>query len=606
MIPSLLWGAKDPTKVSINLNKCENHSLHIALTIPRTSAIKQKFIFPSNVPGAISELKTGALVDNFEAKNSEGKLLKVTRVSVNEFEILSEGKLETIAYDIHDTWHFADKRFMLPQIGTSFLKGTQFLLNMHAVVGYIQGLEEYPYKLAIEKPDSLFGVSNLELNTFGSVDFVEVAGGYLQLIDHPILYSKHKVQTFLVGNTRFRMGFFSETDQLKPYDIVKIIKTVCESAYRYCKSFNTRQYTFLINYVLPESDPFKSEEAFGAIEHSTSSLYYFPLSDNVYKIERDIMFTTAHEMMHLYGPLQFQTDLTSRLNLRAMNPSANSWMYEGFTEYLSLQMLYQQELITESEFINEIRNKINLSNYADKVALETASKNFYLEGNEDMYRQFYNKGALTAMMLDLRLLKISKGSLTLKKLLSDLQDGTKENYVLKDEKVIDELAKYSYPEIKDFLKKHTEDTIAINYNLDLESIGWKYDELKNDTGKLFVNAVYRYSKGSKEVFISNISFDQVGFQEKDVLVAINNKKVTKENINELLEKYSDLNYNKNVTFKVKRGAETLKLSGPPLVINKNQKNLITIEKKVDYEQKSLRNIFRSGRPMGGQSYKILN
>jgi predicted metalloprotease with PDZ domain len=225
------------------------------------------------------------------------------------------------------------------------------------------------------------------------------------------------------------------------------------------KHFNTRQYTFLINYVLPESDPFKSEEAFGAIEHSTSSLYYFPISDNAYKIERDIMFTTAHEMMHLYGPLQFQTDLTSRLNLRAMNPSANSWMYEGFTEYLSLQMLYQQELITENEFVNEIRNKINLSNYADKVALETASKSFYLEGNEDMYRQFYNKGALTAFVLDLRLLKLSKGNLTLKKLLSDLQDGTKENYVLKDEKVIDELAKYSYPEIKDFLKKHTEDTL---------------------------------------------------------------------------------------------------------------------------------------------------
>jgi hypothetical protein len=66
----------------------------------------------------------------------------------------------------------------------------------------------------------------------------------------------------------------------------------------------------------------------------------------------------------------------------------------------------------------------------------------------------------------------------------------------------------------------------------------------------------------------------------------------------LLEKYSDLNYNKNVTFKVKSGAETLKLSGPPLVINKNQKNLITIEKKVDYEQKSLRNIFQVWKSNG--------
>jgi predicted metalloprotease with PDZ domain len=318
------------------------------------------------------------------------------------------------------------------------------------------------------------------------------------------------------------------------------------------------------------------------------------------------MFTAAHELMHLYGPLQLQTDLTSRINLRAKNPSANLWMYEGFTEYLSLLMLYQQDLITENEFITEIRNKINLASYAENISLEDASKMYYMDGNEDMYRMFYNKGALTAMMLDLRLLKLSKGNLNLKKLLQDILNTSKQNYVLKDERVIEELAQFSYPEVKDFLVAHVKDTIALDINKDLETIGWSYTDAKIDTVNMYVNAVYRYTKASKEYFLTNISFDQMGFQEKDVLVSINKKRVTRDNLNSLLEKVSDVNFKKKVVFKVRRGNELVDLTGPPLMVTKNQKNLISIEKKVDIEKKSLRDVFRSGRPSGGQTYKILN
>lgn len=600
------FAAKDPTKVTLNLSTCTNHTLHVSLQIPGSKAQKHRFILPTNVPGAISEMKTGLLIDNFQPKTAEGKLLKFARVSLNEFDIVSEGKLFSIDYDIHDSWHYADKKLMLPQVGTSFDPGVLFLLNMHAVVGYVQGFEEYPYRVAITKPDTLFAASNLEISTFGGVDFIDIPGGYLQLIDNPILYSKEKPLSFIIGTTKFKLGFYSESKTPKQSDILAYLKKVSEAALQFCRTFNTKQYTFLITFVLPDSDPFKTDEVYGAIEHSASSLFYFPISGNEYKTERDIMFTAAHELMHLYGPLQLQTDLTSRINLRAKNPSANLWMYEGFTEYLSLLMLYQQDLITENEFITEIRNKINLASYAENISLEDASKMYYMDGNEDMYRMFYNKGALTAMMLDLRLLKLSKGNLNLKKLLQDILNTSKQNYVLKDERVIEELAQYSYPEVKDFLVSHVKDTLTIDINKDLESIGWKYTDSKIDTVNMYVNAVYRYTKASKEYFLTNISFDQMGFQEKDVLVTINKKRVTRDNLNTLLDKVSDVNFKKKVVFKVRRGNELVELTGPPLMVTKNQKNLISIEKKIDIEKKSLRDVFRSGKPSGGQTYKILN
>lgn len=601
-----LFAAKDVFTLFLNLNECENNSLHIVMRTPPLELRKVKFIIPSNIPGTISELKTGKLFSNIRAYNSANELLTVEPYSLNEFEITVHGQLARMEYDVHDSWHYQNGNLILPQIGTSFRPGAQFLLNFHALAGYIQGFEDYPFRVEIKKPSLLHTISGLDIAMNDSVDIADANQGYLELIDNPILYSKEKERTFIVGKTKFKIGYYTEGIDNQFPTIEKVLKSVCESANTYCEGFTEKQYTFILNYVLPESDPFKAEEAFGAVEHSKSAVFYFPITNNMYKFERDLSYTCAHELMHLFGPLKMQTDVTSKINFRAKSQSENLWMYEGFTEYLSLQMLYQQELITETEFINEIRNKINLVNYSENFALSEASKTCYLEGNEKMYKSFYTKGALIAMMMDLKLMKLSKGKMSLKSLLIDLQSASRENYVMRDEQMTDELAKYSYPEIKDFLQKYVRDTVSLNYNEYLTSIGWKYETQKLDTSKMYVSAVYRYSKATKEYFLANISIDQVGFREGDVLLAINKKKVTKENLNSLIDKYSATNYNKQVTFLVRRNNKEVELSGPPILVTKNQKNMIMVEKKIEYEKSDLRKIFSGGGGSRNQAFRILN
>ena len=603
---SSIFAAKDAFSLYLNLNECENNSLHIVMRTPSIELRKVRFVIPSNIPGTISELKTGKLFSNIRAYNTANEVLTVEPYSMNEYEIIIHGQLARIEYDVHDSWHFQNGNLILPQIGTSFKPGTQFLLNFHALAGYIQGFEDFPFHVEIKKPHQLYTISGLDITMNDSIDIAEAEQGYLELIDNPILYSKEKERTFIVGKTKFKIGYYTEGVDNQSLTIEKVLKSVCESANAYCEGFTEKQYTFILNYVLPESDPFKAEEAFGAVEHSKSAVFYFPITNNMYKFERDLSYTCAHELMHLFGPLKMQTDVTSKINFRAKSQSENLWMYEGFTEYLSLQMLYQQELITETEFINEIRNKINLVNYTENYALSDASKTCYLEGNENMYKSFYTKGALIAMMMDLKLMKLSKGKMSLKSLLIDLQSASRENYVMRDEQMTDELAKYSYPEIKDFLQKYVRDTISLNYNEYLSSIGWKYETQKTDTSKMYVSAVYRYSKSTKEYFLANISIDQVGFREGDVLLAINKKKVTKENLNSLIDKYSATNYNKQVTFLVRRNNKEVELSGPPILVTKNQKNMIVVEKKIEYEKNDLRKVFSGSGGSRNQAFRILN
>ena len=597
-----LQAAGEPFKVMLNLNEADSFRMKVVILTPKIDLPKVRFVIPSNVPGCISELKTGRLFSDIKAYDIDGKEIMVKRTTVNEFDIYPSRKLARIEYYVHDSWHYDDPSIIMRQLGTSFIKDKQFLLNFHAIVGYIEGYEDHVYKLEITRPEKIFGNSSMTLHSGINIDTAEVPN-YLALIDNPVMYSKNKEIGYIVGKTHYHICLYSENDSVRMQDISKVIKTVSEGVDDFCGGLSVKDYYFLVNYTSPSTNKVTREEEYGAVEHSGSSVYYFPELSNKYKTLRDIQYTSAHELFHLFEPLNIKTDLTNKLNMRAKVSTENLWLYEGFTEYFSLLMQYQKELISEQEYITEMRNKITLSQYFEPYSLMQQSEKCYLEGNEKQYQNFYFKGAIVAMMLDLRLIKLSKGTMDLKSLMIDLKNNTRINYVVKDEAVIPEMVKYSYPEVQEFFDNYVKGTKQIDYNEFLSTVGWKYEVQKIDTERLFVNATYRYTKASKEYYVTNISLDQMGMREGDILVAINGKTVTKENLQSLLEKFSDKNNTKDVVFTVKRGGTQVDLTGNPLTITRNQKNIITVDKKIDIEKKTFRKKYSSGGLHKNKAYK---
>ena len=599
---TVISASTEPFKTILNLNEIDSFKLKVQILTPKIELEKVRFVIPSNVPGCISELQTGKLFSDIKAFDIEGKELGVKRNSLNDFEIYPATRLAKIEYWVHDSWHYTDPALILRQLGTSFIKDKHFLLNFHAIIGYIEGYESNPQQLEITKPTALISNSSLNLRTKGTTDTAE-AINYLALLDNPILYSKTREVGYIVGKTHYHIGFYSENDSVKLGDVSKIVKAVSEDVDDFCEGLSPKDYYFLINYINPTANKIRNEEEYGAVEHSQSSVYCFPESSNKYRVQRDIQYTTAHELFHLFEPLNIKTDVTNKLNLRAKVQTGNLWLYEGFTEYFSLLMQYQKGLITEQDYITELRNKITLSQFYEPYSLSEQSDRCYLEGNEKGYQNFYYKGAIVAMMLDLKLMKLSKGEMSLKSLMTDIKNNARTNYVLKDEAVIPEMVKYSYPEVQDFFDSYVKGVKAIDYNEFLGAVGWKYDVQRLDTAKLFVNATYRYTKSSKEFYVTNIALDQIGMREGDVLFAIGGKEVTKENLQTLLEKFSDVNYNKDVVFTVKRNNELVELTGTPLTITKNQKNLIVVEKKVDLKKKAFRKRYSSSGLHKNRNFK---
>jgi len=600
--PFNLHAGGEPFKISLNLNESDSFRMKVIIQTPKIDLPKVRFIIPSNVPGCISELKTGKLFSDIKAYDIDNHEIEVKRMSINEFDIYPSKKLVRIEYYVHDSWHYDDPAIIMRQLGTSFIKGKQFLLNFHAIIGYIEGYEDYNYKLEITRPVTLSGSSSIMLRKGINTDSADAAN-YLALLDNPVMYTRNREAGYIVGKTHYHICLYSENDSVKMQEINKILKTVCEGVDEFCGGLNVKDYYFLVNYVNPAHNKVVSEEEYGAVEHSGSSVYYFSEGSGRFKILRDIQYTSAHELFHLFEPLNIKTDLTSKLNMRAKMQTENLWLYEGFTEYFSLLMQYQKDLISEQEFIMEIRNKISLAQYFEPYSLTQQSEKCYLEGNEKSYQDFYLKGALVAMMLDLKLIKLSKGTMDLKSLMIDLKNNTRLNYVIKDEAVIPEMVKYSYPEVQEFFDSYVKGTKPIDYNEFLSTVGWKYEVQKIDTERLFVNATYRYTKASKEYYVTNITLDQMGMREGDVLVAVNGKPVTKENLQSLLEKYSDRNSSKEVVFSIKRNGQDMDLTGSPLTVTRNQKNIIMVEKKVSNEKKTYRKKYSSGGLHKNKAYK---
>ena len=150
---TLCAATTDTVTIRLDLAHAHDHSLHVTILPPHTiSPGSVRFILPSNVPGCVAELKTGRLLTNLQAYTTDPTPLPIERLSLNEYLIPQADKLQRIEYDIHDSWHWEDSHILIAQIGTSFIPDRQFLLNFHAIAGYLEGYEGATYRVEIERP----------------------------------------------------------------------------------------------------------------------------------------------------------------------------------------------------------------------------------------------------------------------------------------------------------------------------------------------------------------------------------------------------------------------------------------------------------------------
>jgi len=177
------------------------------------------------------------------------------------------------------------------------------------------------------------------------------------------------------------------------------------------------------------------------------------------------------------------------------------------TEYFAGHMQVKHDLISPTQYLNILRQKLLIADDYDNVLPFTELSKDVLEKYGDQYYNVYQKGALIGLCLDIKLRQLSEGAYGMQNLMKDLSKQFGKDVAFKDDELFAHITALTYPEIGDFLNTY----VAASNPLPLQEIFGS------------VGVVYLLEKVEKEVTlgIDNTTIYVVDYEDKQV-IAIRN------------------------------------------------------------------------------------
>ena len=240
---------------------------------------------------------------------------------------------------------------------------------------------------------------------------------------------------------------YSESDKIKASQLLTAMSGMLNAAGRFLGKLPVDRYTFLYHFGAGSA---------GAWEHSFSSEYV--LKDGVFtdSVGRGVTDIAAHEFFHVVTPLNIHSEIIEHFNFVTPVPSRHLWLYEGTTEWAAHAMQLRSGLKSPEDYLaTQIRKmQIDRQAFDSTWSLRELALTSYSDSGQAQYGNIYMRGALTAGLLDIRLLELSHGERGLQDLITELTHEYGKRRAFPDSTFIDTLVAMTPPEIRDFFDRY--------------------------------------------------------------------------------------------------------------------------------------------------------
>ena len=423
--------------------------------------------------------------------------------------------------------------------GTSIEKD-HVLINGQAVFGYIKDMRTEPVDIKLEYPQNWLVGTALKKDSLG---FYE-AKDYNQVVDSPFLLGDLDKDSINIQGTKIDIYTYSITGLIKSKDILSSLQDILKAESDFTNGLPVKHYTFLF---------FFENTGAGAWEHSYSSEYVLreaPLTKDY--IQR-IRSMAAHEFFHVVTPLNIHSELVEHFNFVKPEMSQHLWLYEGVTEWASDMLQLRDSLITLSEYLDQLSEKLNTNDrYDSTISLTDLGVDAVNLSNQ--YYNIYEKGAVVAALLDIRLLELSNGKMGLREVINHLSKEYGPNRPFSEEDFFDDFANETFPEIKEFFEDYVEGTNKLPVKKYFNKIGINYYEEKGvDSSEVLLGLVLTHSDGKLVIFNTRNNKLKPG----DVVYKINGEEINLRSYFNALNKLKSMNVGDEYSITVKRDDEEI-------------------------------------------------
>lgn len=586
--------AQNKYAYKVNLNEINDDKLQVELitpTIPKSKKVL-KFHIPKLVPGTYSIYDFGRFVSEFKAYNKKGKRLKVAHPDPNTWVISKAHKLARITYTVDDTWDTNLDNKIFEPAGTNFEAGKNFVFNNSSVFGFFEDMERIPYEIEVDHPENLklsTGLINKKVDE--DTDLLTI-DNYMDLVDGPFMYSKQDFTYIQVGGCKVLVAVYSPTGKITSKFIAGEIEPILRAQREYLGGkLPVDRYAF----ILYMTDGMSASGGYGALEHSYSSFYYLPEMEpsQLAQTMRDV---AAHEFYHIVTPLNIHSEEIHNFNFIEPRMSKHLWLYEGVTEYAAGHVQVKQGLMPIEDYMGVVAGKMRgAESHKDDLPFTDMSLGC-LKKHKDEYLNVYQKGALIGMCLDLQLLSLSKGKMTLQDLMNKLSLKFGKDNPFKDNELFTTITELTYPGVAPFFKRYVAGPYPLPIKELMKKVGIEYAEtttteqktlggLENAIGVDFASGLFFIEKFD----MLNDFGKEIGFEDGDVIKSWNGVPLTLKNINNVLTDFMmNVKEGDKMDITVLREKEEVQLNSSYKMVEVEQKHGFKILEDATEEQIALR------------------
>lgn len=591
--------AQNVYRYTVDLTNVTNDNLQVELLAPAVKSATTVLSFPKIIPGTYSISDYGKFISNVKAFTKSGKALPVTKAGENQWRISNATTLHKLTYVVEDIFDTKKEHNVYPMAATDFEAGKAFVLHTPGVFGFLNGMNKLPFEITVQKPSGFYGSTALiPASTTASQDVFKVDNLDV-LYDSPIMYTVPDTSTVKVGNADVLVSVYSPNKKLQAKEIAGWMQELLDATKNYLGGkLPTDRYAFLYYFHEPGAEHSFPRGLGGALEHASSSFYYVPEMEPG-QIKNMLVDISSHEFFHIITPLTIASREVKEFNFNEAVLSKHLWLYEGVTEYTSHHVQVKYGMNTVQQFLAKLSQKITNSRtrHNDTLSFTTLSKESAGK-YKDEYGNVYEKGALIAAVLDIYLLHLSDGAYGLRNLTYDLGVRYGKYRAFNDEELFDEIAKLSYPETREFFRKHVEGSEPIPYDYYFGLAGVKFSPVAesktmsfggilptlNESGQLVVGPQSQLNEFGKSL----------GYQVGDVLYAFNGSPLSPERFSKVVDSLKKVS-KEGEPFEVsigRKGAsgvvEPMTLKGKVTMVTTTERNKLELMPSPTKKQETVR------------------
>jgi predicted metalloprotease with PDZ domain len=531
-------------RFTIDLTNVKNDQIKVELIPPAIPGKSVTYHLPKIVPGTYSEDDYGRYVEQFKAFDKKGEPLQVVKSDINSWTISNADKLARLSYLVNDSYDDTlTKKAIFEPAGSDIQKDTVYVINNHCFLGYFDNMKNIPYELTISHPPNMYGSTALiDLDKSATKDKF-ITESYNRIVDNPFMYNVPDTTVIKVGNSKVLISVYSPHKMMTSGFLAHKLDTLLQAQTKYLGGkLPVEKYAFIV--YLDDKPGLSGSQ--GALEHSYSSLYYFSERDSL-QLSQFIVDASAHEFFHIVTPLNIHSEKIQYFDFTHPEMSEHLWLYEGSTEYHARMVQEKYGLISPLQLLNILSGMISASKTRFNDTLPfTVMSSGVLGQYKNQFLNVYQKGALIAMCIDIKLLELSNGKYGFMNMMQDLSARYGKQKGFKDEELFAEIGKLTYPEIEKFLLTYVSGNKPLPLGQTFNSVGVNFQPRVETKDSLFSmgRVGLSFNRETQRLYVSDISdlndFGKaLGYRLNDEIISINGIEITPLKIESYFKNFQD-------------------------------------------------------------------